>query len=585
MQDITIGKGDGDAIETGGQAMVAAFRAAGLRTVFSLAGAAHAPLLRDLEQADFHIVSSRNENATVAAADGFARVTGLPGVAMIAGHQGLPNALGGIRTAQLACSPVVLLASVSEGSSESMDEETNDPLDIVKPYVKWAKTVTDVNRIEEYLNAAFYRARSGRPGVAVLGIPTHLEDAKLKAGASPPTAKSIASRPGADPAAIADLAARIAAAERPLVLVGTGAALSGAGPELRQLAERYGLPVFGHALGRGLVPEDLDHGYPWALAQVAAKHADLVIAVGIRLQQRIGFGMAPRFAETAVFAQIDIDAGEMGRTRTIDLPVQADAKAALGALLAALEAAPPTPRSRDWVGEALAARLARLDELGRDDSQPIHPLAIARALMERLPPETIFVADGADVYNWMSSTMRMRSDRCYLDHYPLGSMGIGTPLALGAAAGARQIAEDTGTPERPVVLVTGDGSFGFYPAEFNSAALAGLKITCLISNDGNWGTERNALLIKLGTTVNCVLGQIDYHLVAQGFGVGGEHVAEVADLGPAIDRALAAQGSVVLNVITDPGAGEVRKKDPRLQMVTFEDLRSSLDAHHVMDLG
>jgi acetolactate synthase-1/2/3 large subunit len=204
--------------------------------------------------------------------------------------------------------------------------------------------------------------------------------------------------------------------------------------------------------------------------------------------------------------------------------------------------------------------------------------------MERLPSNAIFVADGADIYNWMSALMRMRSERGYLDHYPLGSMGIGTPLALGAAAGARQLGEDTKTPARPVVLVTGDGSFGFYPAELNSFALAGLKVVCIISNDGNWGTERNALLMKFGTTVNCVLGQCDYELVAQGFGVAGEKIDRVSQLAPAIDAAFARAGSTVLNVLTDPAAGELRKQDPRLQMVTFEDLKSSLTAHHVMDV-
>jgi acetolactate synthase-1/2/3 large subunit len=569
---------------TGGEAMIEVFRQQGLRTVFCLAGAAHAPLLRDLEGTDFHIVPSRHENSTVAGADGFARVTGLPGVAMIAGHQGLPNALGGIRTAQLACSPVVLLASVNEGSSESMSEETNDGLDMVKPFVKWARTVTDVNRLEEYLNAAFHQATSGRPGVAVLGIPTHIEGEALKAGAAVRSRKLAPIPPQPANEAIAALVEAIGNAKRPLVLAGAGAALSGAGAALRTLTQEFGLPVFGHALGRGLVAEDMDHGYPWALTQVAAKHADLVIAVGIRLQQRIGYGMAPRFSEAAVFAQIDIDAGEIGRTRTVEIPIQGDARLGVEMLVEALRARGQTAFGREWVGEALAERQARVDELGRDADGPIHPYAIARTLMEQLPPEAIFVADGADVYNWMSAVMRMRSERCYLDHYPLGSMGIGTPLAVGAAAGARQVAEDTGTPARPVVLVTGDGSFGFYPSEFNAAVVDGLPLTCIISNDGNWGTERNALLTRLGTTVNCVLGQCDYHLVAQGFGADGVKVEAVADLAPAIARALASGKATVINVITDPDAGEVRKKDPRLQMVTFEDLRSSLDAHHVMDL-
>lgn len=574
-----------DARQTGGQAVVQVMQAHGLNTVSCLAGAAHAPLLRDLEAAQFHIVPSRHENATVGVADGYARVTGKVGVAMIAGLQGLPNALGGVRTAQLACSPVVLMISVGGGQSESMDEETNDLLDMVKPFVKWAKTVPDPERLEEYLNAAFHRAASGRPGVAVIGIPTRFYAAQLECKSGFPSFKHTPTPPDPSAAAIQQAAEILASAERPLILCGSGAALSGAGEALRALSADFGVPVFGHALGRGLVPEDMIHGFPWALAQPAAKHADVVIAVGVRLTQRLGFGLSPRFAADAHFIQVDIEPAELGRNRTIDLPIQADARRTVEALHAALSDAKLAKRRTDWVNQALELRLSRIDELGRGDDGPTHPYRIGRELMAAMPPETIFVADGADIYNWMSAVVRIRADRSYMDHYPLGSMGMGTPLALGAAAGAREMTEQTGAPERPVVLVTGDGSFGFYPAEFNSAQLAGLKIVCIISNDGNWGTERNELLRKLGTSVNCVIGQCDYHLVAQGFGCRGEKVEAPADVAAALRRAFDAEGSTVLNVLTDTDAGMQRKQDPRLQMVTFEDLRLSLDAHHVVDVS
>ena len=346
-----------------------------------------------------------------------------------------------------------------------------------------------------------------------------------------------------------------------------------------------GAPVFGHALGRGLVAEDMSVGFPWALAQVAAKQADVVLAAGVRLTQRLGFGMAPRFAPDAAFIQIDIEPGELGRNRTIDLPIQADAGRTLLQIADRLEARDVAKRSAAWVREALSARLNRIEELGREEGGAVHPYRIGRELMAILPPDAIFVADGADVYNWMSGVIQIRTERGYLDHYPLGSMGIGTPLALGAAAGAREIAEATGGAPRPVVLVTGDGSFGFYPGELNSACLAGLKIVCVISNDGSWGTERNALLTKLGTTVNCVLGQLDYHLVGEGFGCLGEKVTKPSEIAGALRRAFDAERSCVLNILTDPNAGLARKGDPRLQMVTFEDLRSSLEAHHVVDLA
>ena len=570
-------------LPTGGEVIVRVLGEKGIRTVFALAGAAHAPLLRDLESTKVHIVSSRHETATLSQADGYARVSGKVGIAMIAGYQGLPNAIAGIRTAQLACSPVVLLAAVAEGNAESLGEESNDGLDMVKPLVKWAKTVPNVDRIEEYFNAALHAASSGRPGVAVLGLPTNLEAARTKHSKTFSSAKKPAAVPEPSQTAISEAVALLQKAERPLILCGSGAALSGGGAVLRSLSYDFGIPVLAHALGRGLVPEDLEHGFPWALAQVAAKQADVVLAVGIRLQQRIGFGMAPRFKADAKFIQVDLDAGELGRNRTIDVPILADARKTMEALHAALTRAGLGRASPAWTKDAIAGRLARMTELAQSEG-PIHPARIGHELMKCMPPETIFVADGADIYNWMSGTVRIRADRSYMDHYPLGSMGVGTPLAIGAAAAAREIAEDTATPARPVVLVTGDGSFGFYPAEFNSAMLAGLKIICVISNDGNWGTERNALKLKFGTTINCVLGQCDYHLIGQAFGCRGEKITSSNDLGPALDRAFAETLPTVLNVLTDPSAGELRKQDPRLQMVTFEDLKSSLDAYHVMEL-
>ena len=123
-----------------------------------------------------------------------------------------------------------------------------------------------------------------------------------------------------------------------------------------------------------------------------------------------------------------------------------------------------------------------------------------------------------------------------------------------------------------MVLVTGDGAFGFYLAEINSAVLAGLRIICVIANDGAWGTEKNAQLHSRGTTVNCELGQCDYHLIADVFGCRGDKVTTQSKLTESLRRAFDAEGTTVLNVLTDPAAGLQRKRDPHLQMVTFEDL-------------
>lgn len=566
---------------TGGQVIARVLARHGIRTTFCLAGTAHTPLLFALEDEKIRVISGRHETGTVAGADGYARVSGKAGIAMIKADQGLPNAVTGIMTAQLACSPVVVLASETPHMSVEADgEDDNDVLDLVKGCCKWAKSVPQPERLEEYVEAAILQATTGRPGVAVLGIPQQFESAAVDYAERATTMKRPAP-PAPDPDTVERAADLLAAAKRPLILAGTGAALSGAGADLRALSAAFDLPVFGSNLGRGLVPEDMVHGFAWPLAQVAAKEADVVLIVGIRMGQRMGYGLAPRFATDAKFIQIDILPGEIGRNRNADVGIVADAAVAVAAIHRALASRKmKKPGAPQWVNAALAVRLARIEELGRDPAAPIHPYRMARDLMQVMPANAIYVGDGADIQNWMHAILRVRAERAFMDHYPLGSMGIGTPLAVGAAAAAREIAEATGQPLRPVVLVTGDGSFGFYCAELCGAALAGLKIVCLISNDGLWGTEQHGQMKVYNRASNCDLGQWDYHLIAHTFGLSGEKIANADDILPAIKRAFAADGATVLNVMTDPAAGIVRKTDPRVQTVAFDDLIASQKKHY-----
>lgn len=567
---------------TGGQIISRILRNYGIESVFCLAGAAHAHALYAFEDDDLMVVSGRHETGTVGAADGYARVTGKPGVAMIAGKQGMPNAVAGIQTARLACSPVVVLASVhAAAGQESFGEEGDDPIDLVRPLAKWAKIVPNVERLAEYLHAALRAATSGRPGVAVLGVPLNVEGATVDGDVALDPHPLQTNLSEASDEAVEAAADMLMTAERPLVLAGSGAGLSNAGPALRTLSSQFKLPVFGHALGRGLVPEDLKLGFGWPLAQVAAKEADAVLVVGMRLSQRIGFGLAPRFNPQAKFAQIDVVADEFGRNRITDVPLLGDAARTVAKISDALKAKGYAP-SQDpiWVNDAMVARLARIDELGRQTNGKIHPYRLGRDLMEVMPEGVIFVGDGADALNWMHGVVRLSGDRCYLDHYPLGSMGIGTALSIGAAAGEREKAKEEGREPRPVVLVTGDGSFGFYASEWNAAVLAGLNVVCIVANDGAWGTEKNGQLHSAGRNVNCELGQNDYHLIADIYGCKGERIDRSDDIKPALQRAFAADQTTILNVITDPDAGLDRKKDPRLQMISFEDLPSSHRAHY-----
>lgn len=565
----------------GSEALGRAIRREGANTVFSLAGAAHGRLLNALEGDGVQIVSARHETAAVVAADGYARITGRTGFAIIIAKQGLPNALTGIMEAQAACSPVVVIVARSPIAQDEPGSGLDDELAFVRPFVKWARTVYDKDRLAEYLHYASHLAQSGRPGPVVLVVPqdllaTPVEEQRREDEPLIPPAP-----PDPSPTAIDEAARLLAGARRPLVLAGSGAARASVG--LRRLAA-FGIPILGNSLGRGAVPEDLDTGFPWPLAQIAAKDADVVVVVGARLTDRLGYGLAPRFNPDAKFIQVDLAAEELRRARKIDVPIVADSGRATLALADALERTlggvrAVSSEAPGFVNAAMANRLARIAEVGLGDDGPIHPYRIARELVPLIPEDAIVVGDGADALNWFLAHLRIKQAPGYLDHYPSGSMGIGTPLAVGAAAAARELAENTGSRPRPVFLITGDGAFGFYLAELNTIAIGKLPIRIVVVNDNGWGTERHGQRLSIGRTVNVDLGETRYDQIAEGFGIPGEHVASPRDVKAALDRAVAQRGPALVDCWVDRDAGAMRKKDPRLQMVPFDDINTARKPH------
>ena len=566
---------------TGGMVISRILARHDIRTVFALGGASHAHLLTALADDGVRIVSGRHETGTVGAADGYARITGKVGVALIITDQGVPNAITGIATAFHACSPVlVLVARLPASWTEAEAEYDTARLALVQPIAKWVRTVPCPERLGEYVATGLKRASAGRPGPVVLQIPQEYLAAAMNADCIPPGVQEI-SRPAPDLQAVEAAAQLLARAERPLIVCGAGAARGlGSAAALERLCDS-GIPVAGNGLGRGLVAEDWQRSFAWPLAQIAASEADVVLVVGARLKQRLGYGLPPRFSPAAQFVQIDLEATEIGRNRHIEVPIVADCGQALAAIstrLSAMNAA--HARRADWLRSALFDRLSYLDQLATAERAEIHPLTLGRALMRQLPQNAIVVGDGADVQTWMYGALRIREAPGFLDHYPLGSMGIGLPLAVGAAAGAAELARERGEPERPVVLVTGDGSFGFYAAELDAARMGGLKLPIVIANDAAWGTEYHGQQKALGRTVNTALEPREYALIAHAFDCQGERVARPVELDAAIARVLAADRPAVLDVLVDREAGAALKTDRRAMMIMFDDLASNLREQH-----
>jgi acetolactate synthase-1/2/3 large subunit len=563
---------------TGGQLVARALRQHGIETVFGLAGTTHAHILEALDEGGFKIVPGRSENGTVGAADGYARVTGKCGVALVIADQGVVNAMAAIATAYHACSPVLIIVGwyAGPGGVETEAEIDNEKIPFVDTVSKWTRTVPHVSRVGELVHAAIKRAMSGRKGPVVLQVTSAMMAETIAAVNVidiPPTALPA---PAPDAELVTKARDALASARRPLIIAGGGAHWSGAGAALRKFVTRFDIPVLGNALGRGLVPEDNRLGYCLHLASPVLAEADVILVLGARLKGRLGFGLAPQFRKEATFIQVDVAPEELGRNRHIQIPIVADARKFIEALDGALAGrGHKAPAGEPWTVAVLKERLAHIETKGRATTAPVHPYWIGREVMKRMGSDALLVMDGAQILAFVYATVRVSAGPV-LDHYALGSMGSCTPLMVGACAGLAEIAKDHGGRARRVVMITGDGAFGYFCNELSSAKIAGFNPIVVVANDSAWGVEWAGHIEKLGRAINTELNPTRFDLIAEAHGCLGIRVEAPQHLGPALDRAFAADRPSVIDVVTDRAAALEYRKDPMMQMLgRFKGLNES----------
>ena len=552
----------------GGRLMAEQLVASGVTTIFALAGAGHTHLLMELEDLGVRLIGTRHETGAVGAADGYARTTGKPGIAAIIAEQGLPNAITAIETAFLYGSPVVVLVTrfpqnwLEVGGEIAIDHHAR-----LAGITKWARTVPSPDKLGDYLATGLRIAQSGRPGPVVLVIPQDFLALPVPSSAAR-GAPALPCPAAPSPEAMAELLKLIPTAERPAILVDAGLDGVRAGDALGSL-NAAGMAIFGYGGARGAIAENDGLGVlPWPYAQFALPACDLLIVAGARLNMWFGFGRAPRFPATTKVVQIDAVAEAIGRNQPVDLGIVADPAIALAHLADALAETAHAGWRRDWFDEALAPRRAAITATRSD---AIHALALVAALQERRPKQGYLIVDGADILNWSHAAFRVARPRGYIDHHPMGSMGMGLPLAIGAAAEQEQ-AQAEGREPCPALLLTGDGALGFYLAELDSVARAGLPLKIAIGNDAQWGTEYHGQQLMTGRNVNTRLAEVDYGAVARGLGLAAATINEPQNLAAAIDRLFVDSLPALLDVRIDREAGRSLKTDPRLSFLIFSDL-------------
>jgi acetolactate synthase I/II/III large subunit len=533
---------------TGGQLVARVLKQAGVGHVFTLCGGHILPIYDGCLDEGIAVIDTRHEQAAAHAADAYARLTRNIGVAMVAPGPGVTDAVTGVANAYAARSPMLLIGGAAPlglrglGALQEMEQVA-----LLRPITKGSFTVPETRQIPEVLTTAIRTALSGRPGPVFVEIPVDLLMSTIEDRLAPiPTDYVHCPRGAADARTLAILEQLLVVAERPVVIAGGGVWWDDAAQALEAFATRAGVPVFMNGAGRGALPAN----HPNAFAQarsMALGRADLVLVLGTPLDFRLGYGRPPVFAEDARVVMVDGDAVELGRNRPLALGVVGD----LGVVLRqAVDVVPASMAARvaPWLDAVRAKERETRDQLAAfcaADDVPITHYRLAAEIARIVGPETIVVGDGGDVVGCASKIVALHRPGQWLDPGPLGCLGVGPSFALTAKLLH---------PERPVVLIAGDGALGLNVMELETAMRFGLPFVCVVGNDGGWGQIRNPQLSFYGEAraVATSLPVTRFDLFAESLGARGVLVREPRDIAPALDKALGSSEVWCVNVVLDP---------------------------------
>ncbi len=524
---------------TGGEWVVLALRAEGVRHVFGIPGV-HNLAVYDalLGQSAIRHILARHEQGAAFMADGYARSSGQPGVVLVTTGPGATNTLTPLAEAYAGSIPVLVVMSDIPAALVGRDlgalHEVPNQIDCFRPVCRWAEAITDGADIAGHIQGAFDLFASGRPGPIALSIPTDLLGGRVPGRLVEGRGRG---RPPCHVEEVEAAARLLRAASRPLIISGGGTVAAEASGELRQLAHRLGAPVVTTVMGRGALPET-DPLWQGVLpnkraTESAIRAADVILAVGCRFAHRSTQGLLLNlaFAPDQTLIHLDLDPSVIGKLFKPRLALVGDAKDGLARLHATLG---PGPSRAGWAGPPLAAARTAANE--RYTASVARLIAILRGALE---DDAIVVNDQTGINYWMEWHFPVLAPRTFL--YPVGSATLG--YAVPAAIGAR-----LANPDRQVVAVVGDGGFLFSVNELATAVKYGLGIVFLVLNDGRYGAIEYLQERLHGRSGETELANPDFPALARAFGAAGERVESLDALGGLLARALAADGPTVLEL-------------------------------------
>ncbi|WP_121258106.1 acetolactate synthase [Nocardioides ferulae] len=537
-----------------GELAVAVARAHGVETMFTLSGAHVFPMYDGAVKADppMRILDVRHEQTAAFAAEATGKLTRVPGLAVLTAGPGVTNGVSAIAQAQFAGSPMVVVGGRAPGNrwgSGSLQEIDQPP--ILESVTKHARTLRTAADVLEGMDQAFSSAGSSHRGPVFVDVPMD-EFFNSASGPAPSGARARGAAP--DPETVTEVAELLAAAQRPVLVLGTDVWADGAEEAALRFVSEVGVPTLTNGMGRGVIPG----GHPLLVTKARSQalgRSDLVVVVGTPLDFRLSYGVfgGKDGSPSAQVVHVADSPGQLSGHAQLAAAVSGDLTSVFDGLQAAMEQVVRRPDWSTWVSDlqdAVRAAAERDALLLAAEADPIHPARIYGELVPRLAEDAVVIGDGGDFVSFAGKYVEPKRPGGWLDPGPYGCLGAG----LGAAIAAR-----LARPSAQVVLLLGDGAAGFSLMDVDTLVRHRLPVVMVMGNNSAWGLEKGPMQMLYGYDVAADLApRTAYDEVVKALGGAGETVTDPRQIGPALDRAFAADVPYLVNVITDVEAAYPR---------------------------